>query len=390
MNKESIFPLLKSNSLFSDLTDEQLAIILSISEEKSISKDEYMIREGEQGKEVYLITHGKVEVLKREEKSGQQHRLSVLDPGESIGEMSFIDNSPRSASVRALEDTSLLMISLNKLSSLAEQKGTFAQIALNISKKLAERLRTTGSVTVKSLQAELEGARIRVEMGRFLFKILILLSLWIFVGTLAKEFSDTQKTTSIITIPLIITLFLVCVIQVKQSAHPPSYFGLTLNHWKRSLIEGILFTLPILVIFIVVKWWIIHHHPAYRNEPFFRESYVNLGSTIAPSIQILMQSAYVLLVPLQEFIGRGTVQTCIYSSLSGPRTTFWAILLSSLIFSAFHSSTSPLFCLAAFLGSLLWGWLYARQGSLIGPSISHALIGTGATVLNLSPMIIWS
>jgi membrane protease YdiL (CAAX protease family) len=52
-----------------------------------------------------------------------------------------------------------------------------------------------------------------------------------------------------------------------------------------------------------------------------------------------------------------------------------AILLSNLLFSATHLHISLTLALLVFPMGVFWGWIFARQGSLVGSSVSHAIIG---------------
>lgn len=374
MNKDEIIPLLKANALFHGLSDEQIALILPVSNLQSVKKDNFIIQEGEISSEAYLIVKGEVEVIKKDSE-GESHRVSTLGSGDIVGEMALIDNSPRSASVRTLKDSTFLDIHLAKLLCLAEQKEAYAQLIFNISKELATRLRKSSDLAVKSLQAELQGSKIRAEMGKFLFLILVVLSAWIFVGSIAKEFSATLKISTYVTIPILLVLIIFCYRHVRTSIYPPSFYGFTLKNWKEKLIEGVLLSLPILLLVTLGKWLLVTYNPAFKDETVFETSLVNPLSPISPMLQIAAPFLYILFSPLQEFIIRGMTQNSIKASLSGPYAVFWSIILADLIFAAFHVHLSPAYALAAFMGGLFWGWLCARQESLVGPVISHMLIG---------------
>lgn len=66
---------------------------------------EIIIREGDEGQHVYLIMEGRVKVLKQYQ--GRQAVLASLGVGESFGEMSLVEDKPRSATVIAVEKTTL-------------------------------------------------------------------------------------------------------------------------------------------------------------------------------------------------------------------------------------------------------------------------------------------
>jgi len=87
---------------------------------KEFEADEYLMKEGESGHEAYLIVSGKVEVYKT--MGGNPVKLITLSDGDVLGEMALILGAPRSASVKALEQTDVVVITeetmkqgLNKL-----------------------------------------------------------------------------------------------------------------------------------------------------------------------------------------------------------------------------------------------------------------------------------
>ena len=80
----------------------------AVSMEKEFSKGEILIQEGEIGKVAYVVLSGRVEVYKTIENS--KVKLVELSEGDCVGEMSMISDAPRSASVLALEDTKVVVI----------------------------------------------------------------------------------------------------------------------------------------------------------------------------------------------------------------------------------------------------------------------------------------
>ncbi|MEC7183104.1 MAG: cyclic nucleotide-binding domain-containing protein [Bdellovibrionota bacterium] len=68
----------------------------------------FLMREGEESNTMYLIVKGQLEVLKR--KGDIEKPIGQINEGDLVGEISFLDNSPRSASVRALTNSEILPI----------------------------------------------------------------------------------------------------------------------------------------------------------------------------------------------------------------------------------------------------------------------------------------
>ncbi len=68
------------------------------------------MRQGDAGENAYIIEKGRVEIL-MEKANGLIHRVGTRGPGTIIGEMALVDNEPRIATIKALEECSLLEIS---------------------------------------------------------------------------------------------------------------------------------------------------------------------------------------------------------------------------------------------------------------------------------------
>lgn len=84
-----------------------------MSETKRLMPNEYLIREGEESTEMYYLQTGTLAVFKR--KGDQEYQIGTIIAGELVGEMSFLDQNPRSASVKAMGECSLVVIPLEKL-----------------------------------------------------------------------------------------------------------------------------------------------------------------------------------------------------------------------------------------------------------------------------------
>ena len=104
---------LRQVPLFTDLSDEDLEQLYRMAETISIPAGELVLREGEPGNSLYIVLDGNLEVTKRH--GGQDVLLAVYKPGQFFGEMALLEQGPRSASVRALRESRLLVISQDAL-----------------------------------------------------------------------------------------------------------------------------------------------------------------------------------------------------------------------------------------------------------------------------------
>jgi CRP-like cAMP-binding protein len=128
---------LKKVPLFSELSDEDLDRLLSISREKFYPKDSVIFQRDEVGNFFFIICFGRVKVV-IETEDGKEAILSILYPTEFFGEMSLLDGEPRSATIIALENTRVLIIQRDEFLKLLYNH---PEISLKILKTLSLRLR---------------------------------------------------------------------------------------------------------------------------------------------------------------------------------------------------------------------------------------------------------
>lgn len=133
---------LKAMSMFQDLTDSELEEAGQHIFEKEYHSGNVLFHEGMAGGILYLLVSGKVEIFRRVE--GQEIILASLGPGDFVGEMSLIDDEPRSASARVTEDASLLVVTKKSFFDIIEINPEGAnKILLNLLRILSHRLRDT-------------------------------------------------------------------------------------------------------------------------------------------------------------------------------------------------------------------------------------------------------
>lgn len=107
---------------------------------KILLKDDVLIREGEHSHTMYWLQAGQLVVSKR--KGGEEVELGFIYTGELVGEMSFLDGEPRSASVRALTDCELVEIPREAFEKVFVGQPAWFQ---GLVKTLTERLRKTNA-----------------------------------------------------------------------------------------------------------------------------------------------------------------------------------------------------------------------------------------------------
>ncbi|MBN2382382.1 cyclic nucleotide-binding domain-containing protein [bacterium] len=94
------------------LSEKDLQVMISLSKEELYAKDELLFSEGDEGNILYFILDGKVRVCKRIPGVGEE-AIAIMEKGNFFGEMSLVDNSKRSADVRA-HDGPVTVLTLSK------------------------------------------------------------------------------------------------------------------------------------------------------------------------------------------------------------------------------------------------------------------------------------
>ena len=101
--------IIRGVDLFEGLTSAELDEIISICQQRRYQKGDLLAVEGEIGDEIFIVMEGTVEIIVN---SGRKTPKVVihLGVGQLIGEMSLVDRGPRSATVRAIEDPTIVQV----------------------------------------------------------------------------------------------------------------------------------------------------------------------------------------------------------------------------------------------------------------------------------------
>ncbi|TMA28256.1 MAG: Crp/Fnr family transcriptional regulator [Deltaproteobacteria bacterium] len=102
---------------------------------KEFKRGEILFREGEPGKEMYVVQTGKVNITKKVRET--EKILATLGAGEFLGEMALLNNKPRSAGAVVAEDAKLLVIDPKTFEAMIRGN---VEIAVRLIKKLSDRL----------------------------------------------------------------------------------------------------------------------------------------------------------------------------------------------------------------------------------------------------------
>lgn len=141
-SKRSGIDALKQIPLFSRLPEAHLSLIASECREKQFRTGATILTQTDESFDLYLILSGRVKVTLINE-DGREVVLDTLADGDFFGELSLLDNKPRSASITTLSDASMLILTQSALFSTIKQH---PDIAINLLSVMAKRLRKADDI----------------------------------------------------------------------------------------------------------------------------------------------------------------------------------------------------------------------------------------------------
>lgn len=133
-NKE----FLRRLPLFAGLAEEDLDHLCRMARRIEAEPGEIVMREGQPGDGLYVVVEGRLEVTKHE--GGREVVLAVREVGEVLGEMSLLEQAPRTATVRAVGRAELMVIAQDAFRTLLSSS---PEAAAGILRIMAGRLRST-------------------------------------------------------------------------------------------------------------------------------------------------------------------------------------------------------------------------------------------------------
>jgi CRP/FNR family cyclic AMP-dependent transcriptional regulator len=140
--QEARIELLQGMPVFGGIRADILRFLLDLCPVVSVPPYAFFFRENDQANSMFVLEAGVAAVLKSW--AGQEYLLRTLKEGDCFGEMAIMDLSPRSASIRAIEDCTAIRVSAANLNQVyAHDLEQFAIIQMNMGREVCRRLRET-------------------------------------------------------------------------------------------------------------------------------------------------------------------------------------------------------------------------------------------------------
>lgn len=137
------FDTLRRTDVFAEVPDEHLTALVQRAQHRIYDPDTVIFRAGDPGDALYVITSGEVRLVVTTP-TRQDITLATLGEGDTYGELSLLDNAPRSATAKATEDTRCLMLSRKDFLEVIEDEPLVARAVMRslalVIRRMNERL----------------------------------------------------------------------------------------------------------------------------------------------------------------------------------------------------------------------------------------------------------
>lgn len=161
----------KDNHIFNEVSEEYLDSLETECNEVFIEMNNYLFKQGDPGRGMYIIVDGEIDIFVDTDKDGEQC-VARLKPGATLGEISLLDRQKRIASAKAKKDSRLLYLDIKKFSEHIKNKNPEAlRIVYNISLTMVDRLEKANSILI-DLQSHAEPKKIQREVSHYKAKLL--------------------------------------------------------------------------------------------------------------------------------------------------------------------------------------------------------------------------
>jgi CRP/FNR family cyclic AMP-dependent transcriptional regulator len=131
---------LQNTALFRSLKPLEMKFVDGLMHERRYLPDEIVFDEGEEGQALYLVMSGHVQISRN--RGDTRDIVTELGPGNFFGDLALLDDSPRSAQARAVEDCELAVFFRDDFLALMETDAVIGyKISLALARHIGQRLR---------------------------------------------------------------------------------------------------------------------------------------------------------------------------------------------------------------------------------------------------------
>lgn len=340
-----------------DFTPEDFSAFYHLLEPRRFEAGETLMREGEPIREMLFLESGAVAVTRRSAVGGTELRLCTLEGDAVFGDLSFIDDRPADATVRALKPCRAMALGFAE----ARAHALHDRLVTNVARHCAGRLRSTNVRFVQSLVERLEEERERNSYGNLFIATILIAG----VSKLTFDYRQLEFHWMVLYSWGFLLLFLApFLVWVYRHQVPWSALGLTWRGARRSILESLG------IAAVAAPVILLYRHLAHPEESLFAVDMLRQkGSLFAIEAALYVGHSFV-----QELIGRGILQGAL-ARFMRERHWMMPILAVSFAFGVLHLMFGVVPALLIGGVGVLFGVTYHRHGTLVGVTLLHWILG---------------
>ena len=381
--REVIRRLVREHPLLESLSEPERRFVEDIGVLATVEAGHDFIREGEANPDLYLICTGSGELLKTPEEGDTPFAIGTFAAGDTLGELSFLDGMPRSASVRAAQPTEVVILprtAFDQNSPVAAR--VWMKLEHNLAVLAATRLKSTSRDYVKSLQTEVELLQEQVHFGTLFVYMIIVFGLnWIMRDVIQNHFSQyyyfdspdfnlwIQRAVAWVGF---ILLALPVAIMIRKIGFPIREVLDLRPNLRRCVTEALVIAAAIVVAVWLLTSGLVH-------VPGFTTAHATLS---VGQVMAVISPDYLLHSYIQELAARGIMQNTMQRFLRDEHGVR-SIMVLSLAFGVMHTHLGLTMVLSATVASVCFGFFYRRHRNLIGVTIVHYITGVAGRYLTM-------
>ncbi|MDH5323981.1 MAG: cyclic nucleotide-binding domain-containing protein [Gammaproteobacteria bacterium] len=143
---DELCSMLEQMPMFRDLTRPEVEILSGYVQAFEAESGKTLFLEGEKGGFMCFLVSGKIDVIK-ESHLRERKTITTVRPGQTIGEMSLLDDMPFSATACAVEKTTVILITRRNFESFTEDHPALAiKMIRKVARLISLRLRQTTGI----------------------------------------------------------------------------------------------------------------------------------------------------------------------------------------------------------------------------------------------------
>lgn len=341
------------------LSEEDLNIALPSFVIKSYKADDVIFRSGDLSNDLFIVADGSIIVETSNNNRFKAFELTRVGKGDIVGEMAFLDHSPRVANARCLHKTIVIEVSIKRLQALGDVGEELVRKIENIVKiEVLNKLRVIDIRYAKAVQDNVESTRRHMMFGDLVVNLIILLSISAtFNKIVVENFRQIDVRSELYSWGYLIALVSETLLFLRYKKYSLASLGVFFKANKKSALQALIYIIPGYILIFLVSY--------STEQSFVREfSFTTL----------LLMILYFFSVSLQEFMGRGLLQNSL-SNFYGNKNKWTTIIISSLCFALFHAHLGSIAMIMTYISGIYFGMVYIKNRNLFCVILVHFAFG---------------